>query len=233
MIENRQEFAREIAREILGEVRMIQHLPFGHACVSFEVLVDNQEFIVKTSNRPGVFDQTANNLRILSELGIPVPRLESQGRRDNLEYLIYRKIPGRDLGFELLYHSHASPEWILFAARFVTILLTLLFAAWLAFWNNKHFGPKVALVALTFFVLDPNITAHGRYVTTDIIASLFIFVSCSLWIDYLMKRSRLRLAAAGISLGLALASKYSTIFLIPAWMLMYMIADFAKHRVPE
>ena len=123
--------------------------------------------------------------------------------------------PGLDAAREFLYRNRLSPDIILAAARSMTVLLTVLFAAWLAWWTARRFGPVPALIALALFCFDPNIIAHGRYVTTDLIAALTIFLTCTLWIDYLDQPTRLRLVLAGGALGAALASKNSALFLIP------------------
>jgi Dolichyl-phosphate-mannose-protein mannosyltransferase len=128
-----------------------------------------------------------------------------------------------DVGVKLVYLSRVSPDVILFLGRSVTILLTLLFAAWVAFWTRKHFGPVVALFALVLFTFDPNIIAHGRYVTTDLIASFFIFLAATLWIDFLLDRTWKNLTLAGLALGLALSSKYSALFLPPVLLIVYWI----------
>jgi hypothetical protein len=116
---------------------------------------------------------------------------------------------------KFIWLNRVSPDRIVNTARSVTILLTILFAVWIAYWTRKHFGGFAALIALTLFCFDPNIIANGRYVTTDLIASLCIFLTATLWIDYLLDPRPVRLAVAGIALGLALSSKYSAIFLVP------------------
>ncbi len=118
-------------------------------------------------------------------------------------------------GLEFLYANRAAPELMLGLGRSVSVALTLLFAGWLAWWTRARFGVRAALIALALFCFDPNIIAHGRYVTTDLIASLFIFLAATLWLDYLAAPSRARLALAGLALGGALASKYSALFLVP------------------
>jgi hypothetical protein len=125
------------------------------------------------------------------------------------------------IGMDFVYRNEVSPDLLLFAGRSVTIALTLAFALWLAFWTRLRFGSGVALLALLLFTFDPNIIAHGRYITTDLIASLFVFVTCTLWIEYLIRPRWYMLIASGIAMGLAFSSKYSALFLAPALLGMF------------
>ncbi len=129
-------------------------------------------------------------------------------------------------GIEFMYANRAAPDLILGLARSVTVLLTLLFAAWIAWWTKVRFGPIAALIALALFSLDPNIIANGRYVTTDLIASFLIFLACTLWLDYLAGPSHIRLVLAGLALGAALSSKYSALFLVP----LFLVSGLLKRR---
>src|SRR5262249_27001125 len=62
-----------------------------------------------------------------------------------------------------------------------------------------------------------NILAHGQLVTTDMIATLFIFAACwALW-HYLTVRRKAWLVGASIFAGLAMAAKLSCILLIPVF----------------
>ncbi len=122
-----------------------------------------------------------------------------------------------NFGALFLYTNHRSADDILFPARCVTIALTALLGLSIACWTRLRFGPLAACIALTLFVLDPNITAHGRYVTTDLAVSLFSFLACIAWGHPLL---------AGLALGLALGSKFSALFLLPVF------AIFAAIRWP-
>lgn len=148
----------------------------------------------------------------------------------NFDRALWMKDAQVDVGTEFVYRSKASPDAIIFAARSVTICLTILFACWIAFWTRRRFGAFVALSALVLFAFDPNIIAHGRYDTTDLIASFFIFVAATLWIDFLMARTWKNLILAGFALGLALASKYSALFLIPVVLALYWIRLLFERR---
>lgn len=126
-------------------------------------------------------------------------------------------------GAIFLYRNRERPDTLLLLGRIPTMALTLVLGCILAFWARKHFGPAVALFALFLYALDPNLIAHGRYITTDLIATLFIFAACISWARFLATQRWRDLLWAGLVLGLALASKFSTLFLLPVFALLYLI----------
>jgi len=123
------------------------------------------------------------------------------------------------MGLYFLYANRLPADLMLAVARSTMVAVTILFGVWIALWTKRHFGPMPSLIALTLFCFDPNMIAHGRYVTTDVIAAFFIFLATTLWIDYLLSPSALRLIFAGLALGCAVSSKYSALFLIPVLLL--------------
>lgn len=122
-----------------------------------------------------------------------------------------------------VYHNRYAADTILFLGRSMNILLTALFALGFAVWTRREFGPGVALLALFLFVLDPNLVAHGRYVTTDLIAACFFFFTSVMWVRFLERRRRPALIIAGVVFGLALISKYSMLVLAPLLVVLYML----------
>ncbi len=122
-----------------------------------------------------------------------------------------------------LYHNRVAADALLFLGRSMNILLTALFALGLALWTRREFGPGVAILALFFFTLDPNLIAHGRYVTTDLIAACFFFLTAVTWARFLERRRRSTVILAGLVFGLALISKYSMLILAPLLVLLYVL----------
>ncbi len=123
--------------------------------------------------------------------------------------------PMNEAGQHFIYHNRISPFLLLNSARTVTVLLTIVFAVWVAFWTRKHLGSIAALIATALLVFDPSIVAHGHYVTTDLIAAFTIFLAVTLWIDDYLNPTVSGLLLAGLALGAALSSKYSALFLLP------------------
>src|SRR6266487_2288773 len=78
-------------------------------------------------------------------------------------------------GIDTLYHNRAPADSIVMAARSANILLTALFIVAVAWWTRRRFGPAAGLLAATLCALDPNLIAHGHYVTTDFPITVFYF----------------------------------------------------------
>jgi hypothetical protein len=136
-----------------------------------------------------------------------------------------------DFGKTFLYRNTVPAETMLFAARCSTIALTLALALAAAWWTRRRFGASAALIALGFIAFDPNLIAHGRYVTTDLVVTLFFFLSVIEWCDYLESGTNRHLMLAAVATALALASKYSALVLIPILALMYVMYAIRERRV--
>ena len=86
----------------------------------------------------------------------------------------------------------------------------------MAWWTRRRYGPAAGLAAAALCAFDPNLIAHGRYVTTDFPVTAFFFFACVLWVEYLEQATARRLLAAAAAIGLALITKFSAVLLIPA-----------------
>src|SRR5215467_398078 len=64
-------------------------------------------------------------------------------------------------GVDFLYKNRRDADSILIAARSANILLTLLFAAAVAWWTRRRYGPFAGLAAAALCAFDPNLIAHG------------------------------------------------------------------------
>ena len=147
----------------------------------------------------------------LALMGLAAQPYEADGKRkDQVRY-----------GIDFLYKNRRDADSILLAARSANILLTLLFACAVAWWTRRRYGPEAGLAAATLCAFDPNLMAHGRYVTTDFPVTVFFFFACVLWVEYLEEASPRRLLAAAAALGLALITKFSAVLLLPALAILY------------
>jgi len=100
-LRQRTEWVRRFAVSRFGPAVQITHLPFGHAALSFEIEADDDRWIVKTSTGLDAFPRTVRHLELLGSLGIPTFKVEETGSEEEIAYLLYRKLPGRDLRYEL------------------------------------------------------------------------------------------------------------------------------------
>ena len=129
-----------------------------------------------------------------------------------------------EFGHAFLFQNSVSPDAIAAAARapFLVVLALLLLTVFAA--AAVRYGPAPALFALALVALDPNFVAHAGVVHTDVGAA-FGFLIAILAAEAARRRpTPFRLAVASLALGLALATKFSAILLLPILLLQYLIA---------
>jgi hypothetical protein len=107
--------------------------------------------------------------------------------------------------------QNPHPARLAFAGRLPIILLAVLTGAVVWRWANDIGGGRASLLALALLAIDPNIVAHGALATTDMAVTLFGLLAFFLLYRYLRRPQRWRLAAIGLAVGLALASKVSAV----------------------
>ena len=118
-------------------------------------------------------------------------------------------------------------EKILARTRAAAALLTLLLAILVFVAAREMFGATAAFIALSLFVFEPNILAHGAVVTTDMGMTCFLFASAYAFYRYVKRPSIGRLALTGLAAGLALATKHSAI-LIPPILVLLALAEVIR-----
>jgi len=119
------------------------------------------------------------------------------------------------IGQRFLYRSTVPADRMLEAARLANLFLGALLIALAAWWAYRLWGGGAAIVAAALASFEPNLIANSGLVTTDVGASLFIFLMVYFLWEHARARRRVFLAAAGVSLGAALAGKFSAIILAP------------------
>jgi len=134
------------------------------------------------------------------------------------------------LGTQFLYRNRVPADALLLRGRLVAIGVSLILGCAIAFVTARWFGRGAALLALSFYVLDPNILAHGRYIKNDVAAALGIFVVTAAWGSYLVSRKRSYLLASGLFLGLALSTKFSALVLLPILLIHALIRRWQVPR---
>lgn len=118
-------------------------------------------------------------------------------------------------GRDLLFTVGNDPQKIMFWSRLPMILLTLLLGIFIFKWSRELFGNIAALVILALFAFSPTALAHGRFVTTDLGATLGIFASVYFFWRFLKKPSAKNIFWAGIVFGLAQLTKFSVFLIVP------------------
>ncbi len=118
---------------------------------------------------------------------------------------------------ELLFRNgpEYSADSLIFRVRLMVgvFVLTLALLVFLA--GREMFGLGAGLIAMILFVFDPNVLAHGAYVTTDMALSCCMFATVYAFYRYAKQPSLARMALVGLAAGLALAAKHSAVLLLP------------------
>ncbi|HUA61553.1 MAG TPA: glycosyltransferase family 39 protein [Verrucomicrobiae bacterium] len=117
-------------------------------------------------------------------------------------------------GKDFIFKNDANT--IVYRARMAAMLFTLLLAALVFLTARDFFGTGAGFLALALMAFDPTVLAHGAVVTTDSAQACFMLATVYTFYRYWKSPGLWRLVAVGAAAGLALASKHSTILLVPA-----------------
>ncbi len=98
-------------------------------------------------------------------------------------------------GRDFLYSNDANT--LLWRARMAAAVLTICLGLTVFLVAYSMWGAGPAFLALTLLVFEPNFLAHGALVTTDVGATLGLFLGVGSFYFYLKKPSALRLAGGG------------------------------------
>ncbi len=157
-----------------------------------------------------------------------LPLLRMQFKMPPLEdrpYRLQEAAGGRDF----LFGNDAST--ILFEVRLATSSITILLALIVFLAAQEMFGTGAGLIALGLIAFDPTLLAHSALMTTDAGGACFMFASIYAFYRYAKSPSKSRLLLVGLVVGLALASKHSSVLLFPM-LLLLAIAEIARPRAP-
>jgi len=136
-----------------------------------------------------------------------------------------------ELGGKFLYRYGNDADKMLFWARIMMVGVFLL-GGWFVYrWTEKITKKReLALLALILFLLSPNLMAHGRFITTDMGATVFSLFALYAYYLYLETPSWKSYLWAGVVFGLALLAKFSTFLLIPTFLLIGLIYGMGCYR---
>lgn len=108
----------------------------------------------------------------------------------------------------------------IYLAKLPTLLVALLLAAFVYLWAKQLYGINAGFLAMTLYVLDPNIIAHSRMVTQDVFGAFSVFVATYFFWNFL-KYGGKKFAALGILMfGIAQVSRYTSVYLVPIFLIL-------------
>ena len=125
------------------------------------------------------------------------------------------------VGHEFIYESGNDAKSLIFWSRLPILLFATAFGFVFYYFVRKRFGTATGLVALFFYALSPNILAHAHYVTTDIGATIGMFIALLAIISYFEKPSRNSILILSGALALAQLCKFSSTLLYPFMLLVW------------
>jgi len=181
-----------------------------------------RDFRLDPEHPPLLKELAAASLLALKNLNLPIDGLWDKA--ENFYYDSWKE--ARTLGNNFLYDLGNDAAKFLFLGRLPFIFLTLVLGFAVYYWANKLYGKKVGIFAAFLILLMPNILAHGPLINTDLGLTLFMFITVYFWGEYLKKPTRKSLALAGIFCGLAFASKYTSVLLLPILLILGVIKIF-------
>jgi 4-amino-4-deoxy-L-arabinose transferase-like glycosyltransferase len=134
-----------------------------------------------------------------------------------------------DYGHTFLFENVVPADRIASAARapFLGVLALLLLLVFTA--ARSRYGTAAGLFALALVALDPTFVAHAGVVHTDVGAAAGFLGTVLAWDAARRRPTPLRVGVAGVALGLALATKFSAVLLVPILLLQSL---FAARREP-
>lgn len=186
-----------------GIVDEVAHIPAGYSYLKFG------DFRLNPEHPPLVKDLAALPL-LFMQLDFPADH-PSWTSEPNGQW---------ESGWHFIYHYGNNADTILFASRLPILMLAIFLGGVIFVFAKKHFGPRVATLAVFLYALEPNLLAHSRFVTTDLgIAAFNFFALVGIW-RWLKKPNKANLLLSAVLFALAQLAKFSALMLIPFLLLI-------------
>ncbi|MCP5095859.1 MAG: phospholipid carrier-dependent glycosyltransferase, partial [Chloroflexi bacterium] len=134
---------------------------------------------------------------------------------------------------QLVWQYDNDVSQMMFLARLPVVFMTLGLAL-----VGFHFArlmwqrPLPAILTFIMLLFDPNVMANGRYVTTDLGGTLFLFLA-TLLLWRMWQSDRWDWQAwvwASVGMGLAFGSKLSTLVFVPIWAILTLLPIYQSQN---
>lgn len=122
-----------------------------------------------------------------------------------------------------LYVDNDNAEQMVRWARIPIMLLSLFLGLFVYKWARQLGGGYAGIFALLLYAFEPNILAHSGLATTDLMVTAFIFIATYRFWKLLRSPTKSNAVLAGITFGLAQASKFSAVILAPAYLIILVV----------
>lgn len=135
-----------------------------------------------------------------------------------------------NLADEFVYRNKQPAKTILFWGRLPIAGLSVVLGFFIFWWAYLLWGTKGGLLSLLVFAFSSEMLAHSHYVTTDLAVTCFSFLTVLSFWYYLKKPNKKIIIITGLCLGLALASKFTAVLLLP--ILVILIVFYRRQKLP-
>ena len=133
-----------------------------------------------------------------------------------------------------LFDNQISGEQLLALSRMMVILLGVILGLYVYRWALLLYGVRGGVLALFVYSVSPNLLAHARLVTTDFPATALAFIGLYYFWSFTRQPGLTRAIIAGLTMGLAFATKYNTLFVLfpmTTWALWALVSTIRKKPV--
>ena len=131
---------------------------------------------------------------------------------------------------QFFYQADEDADRLLFWSRVPTVFLSLLLGLLVFQWAKGLYGETAGLFALFLYTFEPNIIAHSRLATNDLVLALFVFSTIYQFWQYSVAPSLKSLTLTGLLLGFALISKFSAVILFPMLFPLVFLAPHVSQK---
>lgn len=134
-------------------------------------------------------------------------------------------------GRDLLLAPANDTDRLLFWCRLMQALLALGVGVVIFLWARTLAGNAAGLLALSTWVFQPIALAYGHLVLTDTGLALTLTLAVWQFTRLLEQPDWRRLVAAGLATGLALATKYTALLLVPIFGALVLLSWWKNRRL--
>ena len=127
-------------------------------------------------------------------------------------------------GKDFLFRNAIPADRLIFAARLPNIALAALLAVGVWGFARRIYGPFAGVMALVLCTFSPDLLAHANLATTDLPLTAFAFAAAAFLYEFRQRGTPGWLCAAGLALGLALATKLTALLFVPL-AVAFLLAD--------
>ena len=136
------------------------------------------------------------------------------------------------VGHEFMVGNAANYRALFWRCRLMIAVLAVGLGYLVFRWSRELFGVVGGLLSLTVYVLSPNIINHASIVSTDLGAAATYALACYALYKLDQKWSVWRLVLVGLSFGIGMITKFSSLSLLPLAPIVLVLAAVLKQRDP-